>query len=168
VTQRFMLGVICVALSLAGSASAQTAVQRAQRDQIATVKNDDPDMTAAFAKARESLQDFLRLARKPRATIERMSVKVAIRDNDKTEYFWITPFAERDGAFVGRVANTPRSVRNVKLGKVIKFKEAEIADWSYVESKRMIGNFTACALIKKEPLPSREEFMKTYRLNCEF
>ena len=36
-------------------------------------------------------------------------------------------------------------------GQVIEFTEAEIVNWLYVEGGKMRGNFTACAMLKREP-----------------
>jgi hypothetical protein len=62
-------------LSLAPALGADTAVDRAKRDEIMAVPKGDPDMEAAFHKARETLTDFLALARAPRPSIDNMAVK---------------------------------------------------------------------------------------------
>ena len=53
-----------------GSYSTETFVERARRDDASRVAKDDPDMAAAFRKARETLPEFLVLARAPRPTID--------------------------------------------------------------------------------------------------
>jgi uncharacterized protein YegJ (DUF2314 family) len=154
-------------LSLAPALGADTAVDHAKRDEIMAVPKGDPDMEAAFHKARETLTDFLALARAPRPSIDNMAVKVAIRDRNETEYFWVGPFKEKDGAFVGTINNTPRSVHNVKLGQVISFQSSDIVDWLYRENGRMVGNYTACVLLKQVPASERQAFAREYGLNCE-
>jgi len=156
-----------LALSLMPALGADTAVDRAKRDEIMAVPKGDPDMEAAFRKARETLTDFLALARAPRPSIDNMAVKVAIRDRSETEYFWVSPFKEKDGAFVGRINNTPRSVRNVKLGQTITFQASDIVDWLYRENGKMFGNYTACALLKQVPPSERKAFAREYGLNCD-
>jgi uncharacterized protein YegJ (DUF2314 family) len=52
------------------------------------------------------LQTLLDLARSPRPTIISMAVKVVVRDGGDTEYFWISPFREQDGNFVGEIDTT--------------------------------------------------------------
>jgi uncharacterized protein YegJ (DUF2314 family) len=156
-----------ITLSLAPALGADTAVDRAKRDEIMAVPKGDPDMEAAFRKARETLADFLALARAPRSSIDNMAVKVAIRDRSETEYFWVSPFKEKDGAFVGTINNTPRSVRNVKLGQVISFQSSDIVDWLYRENGKMVGNYTACVLLKQVPASERQAFAREYGLNCE-
>jgi len=166
-TSRLLIATIAGAMIAAGAgvASAQI-LDKAKRDEIIQVPKSDPHMDAAFQKARASRADFLAIARAPRKSIESMAIKVAVRENNTVEYFWISPFMEKDGRFHGRLNNTPRLVRNVKNGQIISFEESEIVDWLYRENGRMFGNFTACALLKHEPKQA-EAFRKEYGLVCD-
>src|SRR5262247_3331922 len=56
----------------------------------------NPVMAEAMGKARATLPEFLALARAPRPSTTDFAVKVAVRDGGNTEFFWITPFKERD------------------------------------------------------------------------
>ncbi|MGH8105051.1 MAG: DUF2314 domain-containing protein [Arenimonas sp.] len=49
----------------------------------------------------------------------------------------------------------------------MEFKKDEIVDWTYTKDGKMIGNFTACVLLKHEPEASRKEFQDAYGLECE-
>jgi uncharacterized protein YegJ (DUF2314 family) len=136
-------------------------------DNFTEVARDNTDMKDAFQKAKATLPAFLALAHKPRSSITSMAVKVGITDEEGTEYFWINPFHEENGRLVGTIDNTPRMVRNVKLGQIISFKQSDVVDWLYRENGRMVGNYTACALIKRET-PSRiEAFKMRYGLTCK-
>jgi uncharacterized protein YegJ (DUF2314 family) len=55
----------------------------------------------------------------------------------------------------------------VKFGQVIDFSEAEIVDWLYMEDGKMRGNFTACALLKREPADQAEAMKKQFGLSCQ-
>jgi uncharacterized protein YegJ (DUF2314 family) len=148
--------------------SAQTITQKAERDELAIVAKSDPVMAAAMGKARKTLPDFLELAAAPKPGMEGFAVKVAIREGDDAEYFWITPFTDKDGAFSGAINNTPRSVRSVKLGQTITFGQSEIVDWMYMDGNAMKGNYTACALLKSAPKQQQDEFKKRFGLDCDF
>ena len=161
------VAIVLVAFSLTPATAAETAVDRATEDEIVAVPKGDPDMAAAFRQARETLKTFLDLARTPRSTITSMAVKVAVRDGGETEHFWISPFTEQDGRFVGKINNTPRSVHNIKLGQTITFKQSDVVDWLYRENGKMFGNFTACALLKHVPPSEMQAFKREYGLNCE-
>jgi len=165
----------CVALVAAliplsiGIAGAESVLDKSKRDGIVNVERGDPDMAVAYKRARETLPDFLKLARAPRSTTRGFAVKVPVPygDRNDAEFFWISPFEQRDDRYAGRINNTPRLAKTVKLGQVIEFAENEIVDWLYLEDGKMIGNFTACALIKREPPAQAAAFMKQYGLSCD-
>jgi len=144
-----------------------TLMDKARRDEVALVEKNDPDMAAAFRKARQTLPEFLALARAPRPTASKLAVKIAIPAGDDDEYFWVSQFAPRGDKYGGRINNTPRAAKQVKLGQLVEFSEAEIVDWLYMEDGKMRGNFTACALLKREPADQLEAMKKQYGLSCE-
>jgi uncharacterized protein YegJ (DUF2314 family) len=144
-----------------------TFMDKARRDEVLFVEKDDPDMAAAFRKARETLPEFLALARAPQSSATKLAVKIAISDGDGNEYFWLTQFAQRGDKYAGRINNTPRAAKQVKLGQVVEFSEAEIVDWLYMEDGKMRGNFTACAMLKREPADQAEAMKRQFGLSCD-
>lgn len=164
--QLFCLGFALFSMSVTAS-DADSVLEKSKRDEIARVRSDDGDIEAAFRKARATLKEFLALVHEPRPSIASYAVKIEIPDRDKREFFWISHFTQENGRLVGRIANTPRLVRNVPEGERISFKESDVVDWVYRENGKMVGNYTACALIKKEPPPQAEAFKKEYGLSCD-
>lgn len=149
-------------------ADAESPTKKAERDELAFVAKSDPVMAKAMSKARATLPDFLSTAAAPKAGMDGFAVKVAIRDGEQAEYFWITPFTTKDGAFSGEINNTPRLVHSVKLGQTITFDKSEIVDWMYLDGDKMKGNYTACALLKSASKREVEEFKKRFGLDCDF
>ena len=149
-----------------GAAMAETLMDKTQRDEVVIAWRNDPYMEEAMRKARATLADFLTLARAPRPSTSGFAVKVFIRDKDNVEYFWILPFREQDGGFSGRIDNTPRSVTNMKAGQSFAFSEREIVDWLYMDGGKMKGNYTACALLKREP-GQAAAFKARFGLECD-
>jgi uncharacterized protein YegJ (DUF2314 family) len=149
-------------------AQAQTMTQKAEHDELAIVAKSDPAMARAMSKARQTLPDFLNVATTPKPGMEGFAVKVAIREGDSAEYFWITPFTDKAGEFSGAINNTPRQVHSVKLGQTITFNQSEIVDWMYMDGDKMKGNYTACALLKSASKQEAEEFKKRFGLDCDF
>jgi uncharacterized protein YegJ (DUF2314 family) len=163
-----LLSVALAAGLAARPAAGQTPLQKAERDELAIVAENDPTMAAAMAKARQTLPDFLALAAAPKQGMDTFSVKVAIREGDEAEYFWIMPFTVKDGTFSGAINNQPRSVHSVKLGQTITFDQSEIVDWMYLDGEKMKGNYTACALLKSASKREADEFKKRFGLDCDF
>lgn len=143
----------------------QRIADKADRDELAYVRHDDPDMRAAFRKARASLAQFLALAELPRPGMEGFAVKIALSDGCEPEYFWIHPFSRSGKAFTGLLDNTPQTIGGVTKGDRITFASADIVDWMYFENGRMRGNFTAQALLKTPE--EREAFRKRFGLDYD-
>ena len=156
-----------LSLTLLAGATALIAQTPIERDELAFIADDHPDMVAAMRKARATLKDFLALARAPRPNVTSLAVKVAVREGEDVEYFWIGDFDGKDSQFSGRIDNIPRLVKRVREGETIKFVESEIVDWLYLENGKMKGNFTACALIKQESKKDAAAFKKRFRLDCD-
>lgn len=159
--------IVALAVLAGGDGRAETVLERAERDGTAYVAKRDREMAAAMRKARESLPDFLKLARSPGPTMSGFAVKVGVNEGDHTEYFWIAPFKQGKNGFSGQISNKPQMVKKVKLGQTITFQHDEIVDWLYEDGERMHGNFTTCVLLKREQPQEAEEFMKQFGLRCD-
>jgi uncharacterized protein YegJ (DUF2314 family) len=159
--------IVITGVLVATPLAAQTVLEKAARDEIATVANTDPNMAAAMRKAQSTLADFLKVAAAPRPGTQGFSLKVAVREGERVEYFWITPFTNSGSQFSGEINNTPRVVHSVKMGQTITFAQSDIVDRLYIENGMMRGNYTACALLKSAPKSEADEFKKTFGLNCD-
>ncbi|WP_322517802.1 DUF2314 domain-containing protein [Rhodopseudomonas palustris] len=155
-----------VALFVAPS-RAQSLIDKAARDEIARVQHGDPEMAAAIAKARAGLDDFLARADHPAGNQRDFSIKVKVPLRDGSEFLWLRPFVRDGDGFIGRVVNIPRNIANLKYGDRLAFERKDIADWSYKQDDRVIGNFTACVLIAREPADQRAAFRARYGIDCE-
>jgi uncharacterized protein YegJ (DUF2314 family) len=159
--------ILIAALAIAPS-DARTALEKAERDELIRIPEGDPDMAMAMRRARATLGDFLKLARKPKPSMTGFALKVGMEHRAGVEYFWVAPFEVRETTFVGRVNNELRDIRHIKIGQMIEFTETEIVDWMYREDGKMKGNFTACALLKRETKASADAFRKKFGLTCDF
>ena len=126
-------------------------------------------MREAFSKARSTLDEFLVRARSPSPGTTGYALKVAVSDGPNVEYFWVRDFSSEGSSFRGVLNNIPRRVMKHKLGDSIAFHREQIADWTFIDSSknRMFGNFTACALLSKEPPLQAEKFKQQYGLRCD-
>jgi uncharacterized protein YegJ (DUF2314 family) len=149
--------------------SAQTLSDKADRDELTFMQDEEPAMQLAFAKARSELDQFLAIAKSPAPTLVAFSLKVGIREGGNTEYFWVSNFSEAEGRFVGEINNEPRMVKAVKLGQKYSFSRSQIVDWTYIDrsKRKMMGNYTLCALLTKEPPREAEATRKRFNLDCE-
>jgi uncharacterized protein YegJ (DUF2314 family) len=168
---RAAIAVGVVAVALLGAVyyhqKDQSALGRAKRDEAFLVTKEDPAMAAARNKARATLAQFLATARQPTPAMKNFSLKVRVSDGNNVEYFWVAPFTANGGRFSGKIDNTPRLVRNIAAGQMIEFGEGEITDWMYMDNGRMKGNYSACALLQREPKDQQDAVKKRFGLTCE-
>ena len=155
-----------VLLSASSVACGQSVVDQAENDELYMVADGDEDMEAAFRSAKSGLDGFLATWRSPPQGASDFSVKVGVTDGDDTEYFWVSPFREASGSFSGTLNNEPQLVSSVRLGQEISFSRGQIVDWLYFDQGTMVGNYTACAMLKKESQAERDAFEERFGLRC--
>ncbi|MGQ9425768.1 YegJ family protein [Gilvimarinus sp. F26214L] len=130
---------------------------------------DDPQMQAAYDKARKTLDYFLGVANDPPPDTQGFSVKVGVQDNDLTEFFWVYPFDQEEEGFTGRINSEPQLVDNVFKGEIVSFQRGQIVDWTFEDTATEImhGNYTGCVLLEREAPENAAQFQELYGLNCD-
>jgi uncharacterized protein YegJ (DUF2314 family) len=133
----------CAALLLFGAPACDDPSTTAKRSgSVVAVKNDDPEMTAAMARAQETLPQFISSLRLPSPSQSDFTIKVGFTDGGDTEYMWVTPVTYDGTRFNGKLDNEPVQVRNVKLGDAVSVEPARVADWMYVDNGKLVGGYT--------------------------
>ena len=150
-----------------GTSKDQNFLARAKRDEVVLVTKEDPALAAARTKARATLPGFLAIAKQPTPGMRNFALKVRVSDDHGVEYFWVTQFNANGDRFSGKIDNTPRMVRSVAAGQIIQFSEGEITDWMYMDGGKMKGNYSACALLQREPKDQRDAVKNRFGLNCD-
>lgn len=164
--------VLLIVVLLAGcsqATDAKTVLERAKDDNMTEVPTGDPAMEAAFAKARASLDGFLKLEKNPPPNLSTFSVKVGIEQDGYKEFFWLSDLDETAGGYSAIIDNQPARVDRVRLGQRYEFARSEIVDWTYRDDERKTthGNFTGCALLSHEPPEQAEAFKREFGLSCD-
>jgi uncharacterized protein YegJ (DUF2314 family) len=109
--------------------------------------DDDAEMTAAIAKAREALPQFWQTFEKQDQGESGFALKLKVTDARGTEHFWVTNLERNDGKMMGTVNNDPQTVASVKLGQRVEIREADISDWLYLRDGKIVGNHTLKPLL---------------------
>ena len=127
----------------------------AQDSSYIKVPNQDPEMEDAKAKARATLGHFWEKFANPGPGEDGFAIKVALPYGDNnTEHIWTRDIERKDGKISAVINNVPRDVKTVRLGQRIDVADAQISDWLYMRSGKMVGNYTMRPLLKR--LPPRE------------
>ena len=163
-----VLSVVLLALLISSSAFSQSFTDKAKKDSAVDMSDEDPAMQKAMERARAGLEDFLRKAGSPPPNTDQYSVKVRVNEGDNQEYLWVSNLKARGDLWSGRIDNLPM-IRSVKKGQSYSFAKTEIVDWTYIDrsKKKVVGNFTTCALLTKEPSSVAESIQKQYGLECD-
>lgn len=158
-----------LALLMMTPAFCQSLDDHARKDEIVFMQDEEPAMRDAFQKAKATLDDFLKKAKNPPAGTDGYAIKVGVRDGEDTEYFWLNELKFTGSTYAGRINNEPEIVENVSYGQMYSFTRDQIVDWMYMDNKksRMMGNFTACALLTKESPDNVKKFKEQYGLLCD-
>jgi uncharacterized protein YegJ (DUF2314 family) len=114
---------------------------------IFQVEGDDPLLTQAVAKARESWPTFVE-AYEGRVG-QHFAVKAPITRGGNTEFIWID-VTSIEGDFVyGELGNEPANLGSLKLGSKVSVPVADLNDWCYIDSGgNVVGGFTVKAVEK--------------------
>lgn len=141
------VGVLGLLILTAPACGAQTR----SKDATVGVAADDKEMTEAIATARRTLPDFWRTHAAPTGGERGFALKVAVRDGEATEHFWVIDLERRNDKILGTINNDPETISTVKLGQRLEVAEADISDWMYLRNGKMVGNHTVRALFKTMP-----------------
>jgi uncharacterized protein YegJ (DUF2314 family) len=163
-----LLSVTLLTLLLSSSVFSQSFTDKAKKDSAVDVSDEDPAMQKAMERARTGLEDFLRKAGSPPPNTDQYSVKVRVSEGDKQEYLWVSNLKGQGDLWSGRIDNLP-IIRSVKKGQSYSFAKTEIVDWTYIDrdKKKVVGNFTTCALLTKEPPDVAQSIQRQYGLECD-
>lgn len=143
-TKIFVLVMLVMSMGFAGCS-------KSEKDPLIMVDDNDAEMNAAIAKARETLPKFWTAFDHPAAGQEHFNLKVKIADGKEGEFFWMENVEKKDGKIFGTIGNEAELVHNVKMGQRIEIPEADISDWFYMQDGKMVGNYTIRALFKHMP-----------------
>jgi uncharacterized protein YegJ (DUF2314 family) len=103
------------------------------------IGEDDPEMAAAFAKARQTLPQFWQVFDKREHGESNFVLVVRITDEGRIEHFFTTDYERHDGKTMVTISNI---VASVKLGDRIEIPEADITDWQYMRDGKFVGLVT--------------------------
>jgi uncharacterized protein YegJ (DUF2314 family) len=163
-----MVSVALLVLLLSPSAFSQSFTDKAKNDSAVEMSDEDPAMQKAMDRARAGLEGFLQKAGSPPPNTDQYSVKVRVSEGDNREYLWVSNLKAQGDLWSGRIDNLPM-IRSVKKGQSYSFAKTEIVDWTYIDrsKKKVVGNFTTCALLTKEPPGVAASIQKQYGLDCD-
>jgi uncharacterized protein len=150
---------------------------KAKASPVFMFDNSDPEMQAAYARARDTFRLFWReVAWDRRRIIPALSmaaVKAPFSDPQKrgakgepdVEHMWLTD-VDYDGEMVsGELVNAPNKLKTIKQGDNLRVPIAQLSDWMYVLSDVVFGGFSVNLLRARMSAKERKNHDAAWRLN---
>jgi uncharacterized protein YegJ (DUF2314 family) len=150
---------------------------------VPVVPHGDAAMSAAFARAAATLDDFLAAWRAPPPGAKGFAVKIGLMDapavpgyvvvrpdsqrSGIVEWFWASDLKVEGDGFSARLGDEPESLSNVVYGQRVHFARADIGDWMYWRDGKIVGNATACPALARASAEERRRMKEDYGIDCE-
>lgn len=143
-------------------------------EKVFRANSEDPNMVAAFEKARQTFKYFWRELswdyRRIVPALDRTSVKVAFTQKVKraktplVEYMWINHINFDGEKITGILINEPTQLTNVHEGDEVEITLNEVCDWLFASNKRAHGGFTVQAIRAELSAKERAAHDKAWEL----
>jgi uncharacterized protein YegJ (DUF2314 family) len=110
---------------------------------VTGVKSEDPEMNAAIAKARGSLDKFFQELNNPRSGAEYL-IKVRFNTNSSDgEHIWLDQVRTYANEVSGRLTDEPVELPSLHKGQTIKARRDDVTDWAIIDESGSRGGYTA-------------------------
>lgn len=118
---------------------------------------DSEEVQSATAEAQKTIDEFIAAFQKPKRAQRSFSISAPLREQDQTEYPWLSVSAYEDGQFTGVIANVLRIIKAMKIGEVVGVNRHDVFDWLYVDNGKLVGGRTLRLLRGKLTAEKRQE-----------
>jgi uncharacterized protein YegJ (DUF2314 family) len=127
---------------------------------VVYIQQDDEELIEAMEKAQQTLDDFIEVFENPTKKQDSFAIKIAIKDGDDVEHFWVEIFDFNGRQFKGYLSNEPAIVGTVQQGDKISTSKDKVEDWMYVEKGKLVGGYTIKILRKRLSPTERKQLDK--------
>jgi len=125
------------------------------------VPTEDGGIEAATRDARDSLDRFIRPLSHPGPGQSDFSVKVPLRESEATHYLWLQQISFDGSNFSGVLGPDAAGMKSHSPGERVRIASKEIADWMFVENKKLVGGFSLRAIRERLSGEARTQFEKS-------
>jgi uncharacterized protein YegJ (DUF2314 family) len=133
-------------------------------DTIVEVSNEDVEMNAIIARARQTKNIFIKAYKNPNPGQKDFLVKYPFQTDGSshldTEHIWLSDILTKDGKYYGIVANDPFEIKKMKLGDLVTFNMENISDWKYIDNGYLVGGESIVYFYKQMTPKEKKQFEK--------
>ena len=120
---------------------------------IAKLPAEDETLKAYQQKAQEQLPYLIGFMNDHAKDEElfRYAVKANFIENDDAEHMWVQVNEFKNGAFIGRLANEPSTIKMIKYGDNVKVLRDNVEDWILEDflTNTKVGHFSRQYITRK-------------------
>jgi uncharacterized protein YegJ (DUF2314 family) len=148
----------CLASTLFALAACSSDDKKGPGDtRITYIENEDREMEAAMAEARNSLEEFERRLASPTPTQTMAIIKGKFTEGENSEHMWINEIRVTPQGYRGVLGNQPEFI-SLKPGQEVLVSRADVSDWVVVDDGRLIGGYTMRVMRARLPEKERAAF----------
>lgn len=116
---------------------------------FAATSADDAELNAAMERARQSLDEVIRVLPAKNEIV--VFIKVGLKTTDGSiEHIWVDDLTHENGTFTGKLANEPAALGDLKFGSQVTFTRDQVSDWMIDDGNSIRGNFTQPILERRQ------------------
>ena len=117
---------------------------------VVNVEEDDIEMNAATAKAKETLSLFEENWQTMNS--DGYSLKFSLpTSNGELEHIWFSPTQIEGDKFTGECANNPVNIPGLSIGDTRTVSRNQVSDWMIVVGRKCFGGYTIRVLAERDP-----------------
>ncbi len=137
---------LALSVPSAGIAQTDTADAIGDRSDVVETSPDDQEMNAAYAKAQETLPEFMAVLADPPPGTGSLAIKFPLAG---WEHIWVSNVSYSNGVFTGTLDNVPLQ-EEWSLGDRVEVPMEDVSDWGYFGTdETMHGHFTTRVLLTR-------------------
>jgi uncharacterized protein YegJ (DUF2314 family) len=127
---------------------------------VVSLPSDDEVLEASKKEAQEGLDYLIESIQNNEKNEElfRYAIKANFIDNDDAEHMWVQVNDFRDGLFIGRLANEPKTIKFLKYGDYVNVLPENVEDWILEDfmTNTKVGHFSGQYLHRKAQQGNKE------------
>jgi uncharacterized protein YegJ (DUF2314 family) len=129
-------------------------------EHIAQIKDDDTEILAAAAHARDDLAKLRAHFAKEIPFDERLTVKAKFTGDDgQVEWMWVDVVAFKGNTLEGTLANEPDAIKSLHNGQKVKVKLGDVGDYLHeTKDGKRTGGYAIEVMKKRGLLPSDADY----------
>lgn len=153
--------------ALAGCSPESKDIAREGEPLVTAFSEEDKDMSAAMAKARDTLPEFERRLKNPPESQAHLALKARFDENGEVEHMWINDVQITDGGYRGTLGNEPVHVTSVKFEDPVMISRDRVSDWMAIDDGTLVGGFTLRVQRARMSNEQRKEFDESVGFRIE-